>query len=90
MGSVRRDPSLGVLLDGLRPAQRKLINQIFHYDNQGILEWWVDTLPPSRQRQCRVLIEMVLADIAVIEYQDMVSDLEFGGRELLKKIGIQC
>jgi len=90
MGSVRRDPSLGILLDGLRPAQRKLMDQIFHYDNQGILKWWIDTLPPSKKRQCKLLVSMVLCDIAVIEYEDTICNLEFGGRKLLESIGIKC
>ena len=90
MGDVRRNPSLNQLADGLSRYQRKLLNQIFHYDNQGLLEWWIDTLPPSRKRQCRVLVEMILSDIAVIEYQEGVCDLEFGGRQLMKDIGIQC
>ena len=90
MGDVYKDPSLVVLMSGLTPYQKKLLNQIFHYDNQGVLEWWVDQLPPSRKRQCRTLIEMVLSDIAVMEYQNGVCDLEFGGRQMLKDIGIQC
>ena len=90
MGSVRRDPALGHLMDSLRPAQRKLMRQIFHYDNQGILEWWIDTLPPSRKQQCRTLVHMVLCDIAVIEYEDTICDLAFGGRQLLEQIGIKC
>jgi len=33
---------------------------------------------------------MVLADIAVIEYEDTICNLEFGGRKLLESIGIKC
>ena len=46
MKEVRRDPSLGILINSLRPPQKKLLNEIFHYDEQGILAQWVDTLPP--------------------------------------------
>ena len=88
MKEVRRDPSLGILINSLRPPQKKLLKEIFHYDEQGILEQWVDTLPPIKKRHCKVLIEMILADINVIQYEDTVGTLQRGGRILLEKVGL--
>lgn len=86
---MKRDDSLGHLVDGLNAYQKKLFKQIVHYDEQGVLDWWVDQLPPSKKRHCRVLIEMVLCDIAEIEYKDLQGTLEYGGRMMLRDIGIK-
>ena len=88
MKEVRRDPSLGILINSLRPPQKKLLKEIFHYDEQGILEPWVDTLPPIKKRHSKVLIEMILAEINVIQYEDTVGTLQRGGRILLEKVGL--
>lgn len=85
---TQRDNSLGHLIDGLNAYQKKLFKQIVHYDEQGVLEWWIDQLPPSKKRHCRVLVEMILSDIAEIEYKDLQGSLEYGGYRLLKEAGI--
>lgn len=86
---VYRDSSLQILIDGLRPRQRVLFKNMMHYDERGILDWWIDMQKTSVQIECNVLIQMVHDDIAELKFKDTVGELELGGRQLLKGIGIE-
>ena len=86
---IKRDASLSLLLEGLSPSMRSLFNDMMHYDQRGILKWWMDLQTPSKKRDCQVLINMVLSDIAEIEYKDTVGKLETGGKDLLGRLGIK-
>lgn len=83
------ESSISLIMQELPSNLRVLLSDILHFDQRGILEWWMKMQPPSKRTQCNVIIEMVLSDLAVVRYENTEGTLEFGGYKMLKKIGIE-